>query len=126
MRTSFHRITRGSRWARFTQSTEYQSGGEGGIRTLGRVLAYVRFRVECLQPLSHLSLKRGRQSNNRRLLVKPSIRKNDRAVTVDDRAVMHVVTDAFREGDPLAVAAEADEVRGRVEMLHALDLLLDD
>ena len=34
------------------------NGGEGGIRTLGRVLAYVRFRVECLQPLSHLSLKR--------------------------------------------------------------------
>lgn len=47
-------------------------------------------------------------------------------MTIDDGAVVNVEADAFGEGDALAVAAQADEVVGRVEMLHAVDFLLDD
>lgn len=47
-------------------------------------------------------------------------------MAVDDRAVVDVVADAFGEGGALAVAAEAGEISGGVEMGDALDFLLDD
>ena len=55
-----------------------------------------------------------------------SIRENNRAVAVDDGAVVHVKADSLGDRDPLAVAAEADEIGGGVKVVHALDLLLDD
>ena len=54
------------------------------------------------------------------------IRKHNRAVAIKDRPVVDVEADALGDGDPLAVAAESDEVGRGVEMLHALDLLFDD
>ena len=47
-------------------------------------------------------------------------------MAVDECAVVDVVADAPRKGGALAVAAEAGEIRGGVEMVHPLDLLLDD
>ena len=47
-------------------------------------------------------------------------------MAVDDGAVVDVVADAFGDGGALAVAAEADEVVGGVEVMHAFDFLLDD
>ena len=55
-----------------------------------------------------------------------SIREYDGAVAVDEGAVMDVVADALGEGDAFALAAEAGEIGGGVEMGHALDFLLDD
>ena len=40
------------------------------------------------------------------------IREDDRAVAIDDGAVVDVVADAFCEGGTFAVAAEAGEVVG--------------
>ncbi len=47
-------------------------------------------------------------------------------MAVDDGAVVDVVADAAGEGGALAVAAEAGEVVGGVEVGDALDFLLDD
>ena len=46
-------------------------------------------------------------------------------MAVDDRAIVDVEADALGDGHSLAIPAEADEVGGRVEMVHALDFLLD-
>ena len=39
---------------------------------------------------------------------------------------MNVVTNAFGECDAFALATEAREIVGRVEMIYAFDFLLDD
>lgn len=45
---------------------------------------------------------------------------------VNDGAVVDMETDSLGNSDPFAVSAKANEVRRRVEMLHPLDLLLND
>ena len=47
-------------------------------------------------------------------------------MAVDDRPVVHVEANPLGQRDPLAMAAEAHEVVGRVKMLHAVDFLFDD
>ncbi len=46
-------------------------------------------------------------------------------MSVDDRAVVDVESDSLGNGDPLAMSAKANEVVWRVEMVHAVDFLLD-
>ena len=55
-----------------------------------------------------------------------SIRKNDGAVAVDECAVVNVIANAFGESDAFALAAEASEVSGGVEVVNAFDFLFDD
>ncbi len=52
--------------------------------------------------------------------------ENDGAVAANEDAAGDVITKAASEGEPFAVAAEAEEVFGRVEVFHADDLLFDD
>ena len=54
------------------------------------------------------------------------IGEDDGAVAVDDGAVVDVEADAFGDGGAFAVAAEADEVGGGVEVVDAFDFLFDD
>ncbi len=55
-----------------------------------------------------------------------SIWENNRAVAVDDGAVVHVEADSLGDRDSLAVTAKADEIGGGVEVVNALDFLFDD
>ncbi len=40
-----------------------ENGGEGGIRTLDRLLTYAGFQDRCIQPLCHLSVAAGISGN---------------------------------------------------------------
>ena len=47
-------------------------------------------------------------------------------MAVDDRSVVDMETNSLGEGDAFALSSEADEIVGGVEVLHAVDFLLDD
>ena len=47
-------------------------------------------------------------------------------MAIDDGAVVDMEADALGEGHAFAVAAQADQIDGRVKVLHAVDLLFDD
>ena len=54
------------------------------------------------------------------------IRENDGAVLMDDGAVIDVITDAAGDRIAFGITSEPHEILGGVEVLHALDFLLDD
>jgi hypothetical protein len=110
-----------------------QDGGEGGIRTHGSCYTTPDFESGAID---HSTTSPGTLGCGRRKLIQGrgvvkraifrSIGEDDGAVAVDDGAVLDVVADALGDGVALAVAAEADEVGGGVEVMHAFDFLLDD
>jgi len=54
------------------------------------------------------------------------IPENNRAVAVDEDAVLDVVTHAPRQRHTLAIPPEAQQILRRMEMLHTDHLLIDD
>jgi hypothetical protein len=52
--------------------------------------------------------------------------ENDGAIAANKDATGDVIAEATSEGEPFAVAAETEEVFGRVEVFNADDLLFDD
>ena len=55
-----------------------------------------------------------------------SIRENNGAVAIDNRAIVDMETNAFGDGYPLTVATKSDKISGGVEVVHAFNLLFDD
>ena len=49
----------------------YEIGGEGGIRTLDRLLTYTHFPGVRFQPLSHFTVRRSLAQNHRRVIGLP-------------------------------------------------------